>query len=346
MPFFKGILLSTPGDHVAGSILKALRLFSLIAAGVGAMSLGAIAGDRDYGGFGPEGPRMREQLWILPSGESGRFLRATVFRPEEDPKARDKKFPLVVINHGTDESTRLAVSMPVYYWLSRWFVERGYAVVLPQRRGHGATGGTLSEAIGTCANPDHYESGNIAADDIAATINYMTAQPFISKQGAIVAGISTGGWASLAVAARNLPQVQAIVNFAGGRGGHAYGQSNAICGETDLLSAARHYGATAREPTIWFYANNDSYFGPDLAQKLARSWGDAGGNVEEHILPAYGADGHTIADDRQGWDIWGASLDHFLTSVRGAQMQVASERSEQPATPRETSAIATTGATR
>ncbi len=134
------------------------------------MAIGATAAERDYGGFGPEGPRMREQLWVLPSGENGRFLRATLFRPEEDPKTPDKKFPLVVINHGTDESTRLAVSMPVYYWLSRWFVERGYAVVLPQRRGHGATGGALSEAIGTCANPDHYESGNLAADDTAVKI--------------------------------------------------------------------------------------------------------------------------------------------------------------------------------
>lgn len=289
---------------------------------------------------------MREQLWILPSGEEGRSLRATLFRPEENPKTPNKQFPLVVINHGTDESTRLAVSMPVYYWLSRWFVERGYAVILPQRRGHGATGGTLSEAIGTCAHPDHYKSGNIAADDIAATINYMTSQPFIAKRGAIVTGVSTGGWASLALAARNLPQVQAIVNFAGGRGGHAYGQPNAICGEADLLSAAQVYGKTAREPTIWFYSKNDSYFGPDLAAGLARAWGSGGGNVEEHILAAYGSDGHTIADDRFGWDIWGPTLDSFLGKVRGSEMQVAGEPEGQSATTLATSAIATTGATR
>ncbi|MFA5956004.1 dienelactone hydrolase family protein [Hyphomicrobium sp.] len=346
MAFSKGNFVS--GDAMAGARSAVRRVGVLLAAAMWFAALGGavIAGERDFGGFGPEGQRMREQLWILPSGENGRSLRATLFRPDEDPKSPGKQFPLVVINHGTDESTRLAVSMPVYYWLSRWFVERGYAVVLPQRRGHGATGGTLSEAIGTCANPNHFESGNIAADDIAATIKYMTAQPFIAKGGAIVAGISTGGWASLAIAARNLPQVQAIVNFAGGRGGHAYGQANAICGESDLLSAAHLYGKTAREPTIWFYARNDSYFGPALAQTLAGAWSSGGGTVEEHILPAYGADGHTIADDRQGWDIWGPSLDRFLTKVRGSQVQVATERSDQPATSLETSAMATTGATR
>ncbi|MBS0250501.1 MAG: prolyl oligopeptidase family serine peptidase [Proteobacteria bacterium] len=347
MTFLKGIDASLDARVGLRILIERSALFLTVVIGLAALVCGtASAADNTYGGFGPEGPRMREQLWILPSGEPGRSLRATLFQPEQDPKAPGKQFPLVVINHGTDESTRLAVSMPVYYWLSRWFVDRGYAVILPQRRGHGATGGRLSEAVGTCANPNHYQSGNIAADDITATINFMTAQPFIAKRGAIVAGISTGGWASLAVAARNLPQVQAIVNFAGGRGGHAYGQPNAICGESDLLSAAHFYGETAREPTIWFYSENDSYFGPNLAVKLARAWSSGGGNVEEHILPPYGQDGHTIADDRQGWDMWGASLDHFLTTVRGSEMQVAGEPIEQPSTALATSSIATTGATR
>src|SRR5690606_11871210 len=125
------------------------------------------AAEREFGAFGPEGPRMREQLWVLPSGESGRAMRATVFRPDSsDDLGSEKRRPLVVINHGTDEATRLAVAMPVYYWLSRWFVERGYVVVLPQRRGHGATGGPLSEALGTCEQPKHYASGLVAADDI------------------------------------------------------------------------------------------------------------------------------------------------------------------------------------
>lgn len=345
MTFARGILLS----RLAGSIARIVFNLALLVAALAALSTQsglANAAEREFGGFGPEGPRMHEQLWILPSGEEGRSLRATVFRPDADASTPNKKFPLVVINHGTDESTRLAVAMPVYYWLSRWFVERGYIVVLPQRRGHGATGGVLSESVGTCEHPNHYVSGNVAADDIAATINYMTAQPFVAPKGAIVAGISTGGWASLAIAARNLPQVQAIVNFAGGRGGHAYGQPNAICGTADLLAAARMYGDKAREPTIWFYSKNDSYFGPDLAQNLARAWSGGGGSVEEHILAPYGSEGHTIADDRQGWDIWGPSLESFLTRVRGREVEVAAEHSAQPPPTLETSAIATTGATR
>ena len=302
----------------------------------------SISSERMFGAFGPEGSRMREQLWVLPSGDANVAMRATVFRPDADPSGEDKRRPLVVINHGTDEATRLSVSMPVYYYLSRWFVDRGYVVVLPQRRGHGATGGPLAEAIGNCAHPDHYASGNVAADDIEAAVSYMTGQPFIARDGVIVVGVSTGGWASLALSARNLPQVQAIVNFAGGRGGHAYGELNAICDRAALLSAAHLYASHAQEPTIWFYARNDSYFGPKLAEDLARTWSNAGGSVEEHILPPYGNEGHSIADDRQGWDIWGPSLDSFLQRVRDEapkSVEMAADPGSRPPSMIETSTI-------
>jgi dienelactone hydrolase len=324
------------------SIGFAVLLMAFLTLGLSAISRTLNASEREYGGFGPEGPRMREQLWILPSGDPNRPMRATVFRPPADPSGNDKPRPLVVINHGTDEATRLAVSMPVYYWMSRWFVERGYVVVLPQRRGHGATGGPLTESIGTCEHPDHYASGNVAADDIAAAVAYMTKQPFVAPKGAIVVGVSTGGWASLALAARNLPQVLAVVNFSGGRGGHAYGQPNAICGTKELLSAARRYASRAHEPTIWFYAKNDSYFGPKLAESLAQVWAAAGGSVEEHILPPYGTEGHTIADDRRGWDIWGPSLASFLTRVHKQApqgLQLAADPATRPPALAETSTI-------
>jgi dienelactone hydrolase len=295
----------------------ALRALLVCALACGTMGIAARRAEADpgmttasiYGAFGPEGQRMREQLWLVPSGDPTVALRATVFRP---PGAKGERRPLVVINHGTSEATRLSVSMPVYYWLSRWFVDRGYAVVLPQRRGHGATGGPLVESVGDCAHPDHFRSGMIAAEDVAATIDYMARQPFVDPSRVLVVGISTGGWASLAVAARRPEIVTGVINFAGGRGGHAYGKKNAVCGATELVKAAHDYARTAHAPTLWFYSKNDSYFGPGLAAKMAAAWKVGGGSAEYNALPAYGEDGHQIADDRAGWDLWGTALTHFL----------------------------------
>ena len=183
--------------------------------------------------------------------------------------------------------------------------------MLPQRRGHGATGGILSEAVGNCSNPDHYSSGVVAADDIAAVVSYFQKQPFALADDVVVAGISTGGWASLAYAARNPGGVRAVINFSGGRGGHAGGIPNAVCNERRLIESARRYAETARIPTIWFYSSNDSYFGPDLARSMAKVWNTSGGQADLHVLSAYGEEGHNIVDDRAGWEIWGADLEGF-----------------------------------
>ena len=295
-----------------GSLSRQTMLWAILLLSVGLRG-SPLSAEAAYGPYGPEGTRMREQLWILPSGDPARPMRATVFQPAAlDPGV---KRPVVVINHGTDETTRLAVAMPVYYWLSRWFVERGYVVVLPQRRGHGATGGELSESVGSCENADHYASGAIAANDIAAAVDYMIRQPFVQTSNAVVVGISTGGWASLALAARNPPNVAAIVNFAGGRGGHAYGQANEVCNSAGLETAIRLFGARSRIPTSWYYAENDSFFGPHLVDGLSRGWRNAGGSLEAHFLAPYETEGHSIADDRAGWDLWGKTLEVFLHRV-------------------------------
>lgn len=306
--------------------LLCAALAVLPAAAGGASPSGTAEQARLYGPFGPEGPRLREQLWILPSADHGFPLRATVFRPDDAPDAegRFSRRPVAIINHGTSEATRLAVAMPVYYWLSRWFVERGYVVVLPQRRGHGATGGAMAEAVGNCADPDHYRSGQAAADDIQGAVDYMAAQPFAAPDETVVIGISSGGWASLALAARNPAGVRAVVNIAGGRGGRPFGhRADTVCGEQRLIATAREFGHAARVPTLWLYAANDSYFRPDLARALASAWQDGGGEAALHVFPPYGGDGHGLADDRAGWDVWGATVEAFLATSREAPLATA-----------------------
>jgi dienelactone hydrolase len=287
-----------------------------------------------YGPYGPQGLRLREQLWIVPGADPKVPLRATVFRPAEDAPAgwaagslgveASRRRPLVVINHGSDDATREAVSMPVFYWLSKWFVDRGYVVLLPQRRGHGATGGDLAEGRDTCADPRHRDSGNAAADDIEAALRYMAGQSFVDGSRVIVAGVSTGGWASLALASRNPPGVQLVINFSGGRGGHAYGQPNAICGPDRLIAAAGDYGRTARVPTLWLYSANDTYFGPDLATAMVHAWQENGGTAALHVLAPYGADGHDIVADRATWRLWGREVETSLAGRASALPRVTS----------------------
>jgi dienelactone hydrolase len=298
-----------------GATAPSLACLVALIVGVLAQSLPAAA-ERlvQFGAFGPEGPRLREQLWLVPGADPNVPLRSTVFRPKDDALQPPKPRPLVVINHGSDDG-REAVSMPVFYWLSRWFVERGYVVLLPQRRGHGATGGEAVEARDTCANPDHYAAGMAGAKDIDAAVRFMVTQAFIDPQQVAVVGISTGGWAALALAGLETPGVRMIVNFAGGRGGHAYGRRNVVCKPDRLIKAVAAYGKAALVPTLWFYAENDSYFGPSLATAMARAWADTGATVDLRLLPTYGTEGHGLVDDRDGWSLWSAPLEEALKGV-------------------------------
>jgi dienelactone hydrolase len=261
-----------------------------------------------------EAAHGRRQLWLIPSPVRGLLMRAYLFRP---PGAGP--FPLAVINHGSAEDPYLRAKerMPAFHLLTDWFVAHGYAVLLPQRPGHGATGGRYLESQGDdCRSARFYESGIGAAQSIAAAIGFMTTQPFIAPVRIVVVGNSAGAWGALALASTGPKGVSAVVNFAGGRGGHDQNRTGRNCAPDRLVAAAAAYGRTSRIPTLWLYAENDSYFPPALSIKMADAYRAAGGNIDFHLLPAVAGDGHALAFNGSAAAIWTPILEQFLRSLR------------------------------
>ena len=259
---------------------------------------------------GVEADHGRRQLWLIPSPEPGLRMRAYLFRP---PGAGP--FPLVVINHGSEEDAYLRAQqpMPAFDRLTDWFLAKGYAVLLPQRPGHGATGGRYLESQGSdCRSARYYEAGKGAARSIAAAIEFITAEPFIKLDGVVVVGNSAGAWGALALTSAAPKSVAAVINFAGGRGGRDPNRGGSNCAPERLIAAAAEYGRTARLPTLWLYAENDSYFPPELSRQLAGAYRAAGGNVEYHLLPAIEGDGHALAFSQAGAASWMPILESFL----------------------------------
>jgi dienelactone hydrolase len=266
------------------------------------------------GPAGDEGAPFRAQPWLIPSAAPGVLMHATLFRPPGPGP-----FPLAVVNHGSDEDihARIAQSLPSFPALTAWLVARGYAVLVPQRPGHGVTGGPYLEAEGSCAAPDYAKAGHAAAASIAHAVDFMRGQSFVRPRGIVVIGNSTGGWGALALAASPPAGVAAIVSFAGGRGGRNGGRPNDNCAPDRLVAAAGTFGAGEKLPTLWLYARNDSWFPPDLSARLAAAFTAAGGRAEYHLLPPIPGDGHALINTSGDTAGWSPLLAAFLKRTAG-----------------------------
>jgi dienelactone hydrolase len=265
---------------------------------------------------GPQGPEqgeLRAQPWLVPLAQPGVLMHTTVFRPPGRGP-----FPLVVVNHGTTQNAerRRLLPVPEFPALTGWFVRRGYVVAVPQRPGHGATGGIYREDQGGCDDANFAAAGLGAADSIAAAIDYLRAQTFVRRSSVIAVGQSAGGWAALALASRAPPGVRAAINFAGGLGGRSYDQPDNNCAPRRLIATAGEFGRTARIPTLWLYTENDSYFAPRLSGGMAAAFRAAGGKVDYQLLPAFGRDGHFMAETPGSDAVWGPVVERFLVGLR------------------------------
>lgn len=289
--------------------MKYVQALCLLAALLGSATSAAA---QTSGAQGSEEAPHRRQLWSVPSPDPHTSSRALLFRPPGNGP-----FPLAIIAHATTQNAlrRAQMPQPEYHALASWLVSRGYAVLVPERPGHGATGGRYLEDQGGCDDADYLGAGRATAESIALAMNEMRKQPFIRSDGTIIVGHSAGGWGALAMAGANPKGVAAIVAFAPGRGGHANDRPNDVCAPQRLIAAAATFGKTAHVPVIWLVARNDSYFSPDLSHRLADALRVGGAKVDFRELPDFRSEGHWLAESTGGDDIYGAALDKALKAI-------------------------------
>jgi dienelactone hydrolase len=282
-------------------------LFALVALGV-VSATGAMA-QTGLGAQGAEGEPNRMQQWRVPSLDPDIAARAVLFRP-----AGDGPFRLAVIAHDSVQNVlrRAQAPQPEYRVLAARLVARGFAVLVPERLGHGATGGKYLEDQGGCDEADYFRAGRATADQIAAALNYLRGQSFVRPDGMVIVGHSAGAWGALALAGDNPQGLSRLVVFAPGRGGHANDFPNQVCAPHTLVSAAAGFGHNARVPVAWLVAANDSYFSPALSKQLADAFRGGGDKVDFRVLAASGSEGHWLAETESGIRIAGPELDRAL----------------------------------
>jgi len=250
-----------------------------------------------FGSSGEEGEPFRRQQWRVPSPDTDIAAHALLFRP-----VGAGPFRLAVIAHASTQNVlrRAQMPQPEYRALVAFLVAHGFAVLVPERLGHGATGGRYVEDQGGCDEADYARSGRATAAEISLALDFLRKQDFVRQDKVVVLGHSAGGWGALALANTDPNAISAIIAFAPGRGGHANDEPNRICAPQTLLAAAAEFGKAARIPVTWLVATNDSYFAPAFSRQVADAFRGGGGKVDFRTLPAVGSEGHWMIESEAG----------------------------------------------
>jgi dienelactone hydrolase len=201
------------------------------------------------------------------------------------------------------------------------FAQRGFAAVIVMRRGYGHSTGAFSETLGPCDNRNYVRAGRTASIDVLAALAALRQGSWVDPTRVILVGHSMGGFAVLAAVAGNPPDgVLGVISFAGAVGSP---RPDFICQPDRLIEADRIFGLTSRIPSLWIFAENDHYFGPELARGLRDAYVSNGAPASLFAAPSLGNDGHLLifsADQT----VWWPSVSAFLEKLRlPAKVQVA-----------------------
>lgn len=246
--------------------------------------------------------RLNETVIAIPAGPGLHSeLQTTLFRPNGPGP-----FPLLIINHGKEAGEPRKQPRERFIFMATAFVKRGYAVLVPMRRGFaGSTGSYADHGCNMTAN------GHAQASDVQDTIAFARKQRWADPERIVVAGQSYGGLATIALGTREAPGVRGLINFAGGLrddGEHCDWRGQ-------LVQAFANYGAASKIPSLWMYGVNDSLFGPELVARMHAAFERAGGSARLVEFGPFKRDAHGLIASRDGPRIWWRDTERFLEQI-------------------------------
>jgi X-Pro dipeptidyl-peptidase (S15 family) len=233
-------------------------------------------------------------------------------------------FPVVVFSHGraTDVTERNNLKFPVAVGHGNFWLRKSFAVVAPVRPGYGQSEGMDREVAGSnwrrgqCHGEPYYMYlANIAGEAVLATLDWARAQSWANKEKILLVGQSVGGLTTIGVGAKNPPGVVGLINFSGGGGGSPRESPAKSCKPEYLTKTFGEFGKTTRIPSLWLYAENDQYWGPQAPKDWHEAF-QAGGSQTSFIMtpPVPNTDdGHRLL--AVGGRLWSPHVNAFVKEL-------------------------------
>lgn len=239
-------------------------------------------------------------------------LEVVLFRPPGDGP-----FPLFVFNHGSTG----AGTDPKLFTETRWsfavadyFVDRGWLVAFPQRRGRGKSEGLYDEGFeadptkGYTCNPARALAGaERALDDIEAAIGALQKRPDVAKATPLIGGASRGGILSVTYAGKHPEQSAGVINFVGGWVGEGCSTAREING------ALFRAGGNFHGPTLWLYGHRDFYYSMPHSRANFHDFRRSGGQGTFLEFEVPGPNGHAL---NAYPELWAGHVGDFLRLLK------------------------------
>lgn len=228
------------------------------------------------------------------------------------PARASGPLPIALITHGKAREAEKNAEIRADRMLpqARDFARRGWLAVAVVRRGFGVSEGAQAASV-SCTGGNFPANFARNADDLEAALKAVMRRVDADATRAIAVGVSAGGAAVLALAARQPKGLVAAINVSGGL--RVMRRNGDACPYQDgLVATLATLGARAKVPTLWIYAENDSRFEPQLVRAMHDAFTRTGGRAELLMLPPIGKDGHGIWSMFAGRRHWLPALDRFL----------------------------------
>lgn len=256
---------------------------------------------------------MVEERAPTPFTEDGMpvSLEVILFKP-----LFDGRYPTIVFHHGStgngsDPSrfgnTFTSKSVALY------FVERGWMVAFPQRRGRGKSGGLYDEGFKpdrsgySCQEAPALGGAERALEDLDVITDWIRNRADVDTTRMLVGGTSRGGILSIAHVARRPDVYLAAINFVGGWISEGCGDYRSI-NRTLFVAGAGFPG-----PSLWLYGENDSFYSLAYSRTNYEAFSFAGGlGTMLELRRAPGLNGHFVINDPE---LWGPPMEDFLIQL-------------------------------